>query len=193
MVFLQIINIIQESLTEDKKKKKKTHAGAIGKKSIKNSKSPDIQKIVEIPKDPEIVEIKDEEDKDPPTEEENSAVNGGAQAEHEPADENADSVYVEDTDVDNEILEEREETVEQEEVVNIWDADGKRKCSIYCPLIISKEDYMEEGPHSCPICSTIVLPCDHLLKDHMRLVHGWFKSKRTFFKQSKLLCFHCSC
>ncbi|KAI5737217.1 hypothetical protein M8J76_011142 [Diaphorina citri] len=62
----------------------------------------------------------------------------------------------------------------------LWDSDGKRKCSIYCPEVISKGDFREEGPHICPICPTIVLPCEHLLKEHMRFVHGWFKAKRNF-------------
>uniref|UniRef100_A0A8D8WE00 C2H2-type domain-containing protein n=1 Tax=Cacopsylla melanoneura TaxID=428564 RepID=A0A8D8WE00_9HEMI len=68
----------------------------------------------------------------------------------------------------------------EKEPVDIWDADGKRKCSIYCPETIHKDDFVEEIPHICPLCPTIVLPCDHLLKEHMRFVHGWFKSKRNY-------------
>lgn len=72
----------------------------------------------------------------------------------------------------------------EEEVFDPWDANGKRKCNIYCPVTICKEDILEKGPHICPICPTILLPCEHLLKDHMRLVHGWFKAKRNFLNNS---------
>lgn len=118
-----------------------------------------------------------------------SAVNGVAESmidtdsddTSETAVEDSDSVDEEDRNAEEEEDEEEEEEgeiVEEEEVVHVWNADGKKKCSIYCPVIISKEDYIEEGPQSCPLCITILLPCRHLLKDHMRLVHGWFKAKR---------------
>ncbi|KAL1457790.1 hypothetical protein WDU94_007984 [Cyamophila willieti] len=69
----------------------------------------------------------------------------------------------------------------EKEPVDIWDADGNRKCSIYCPEIINKDDFLEKGPYICPICPNIVLPCEHLVKEHMSLVHGWFKAKRHYY------------
>lgn len=93
----------------------------------------------------------------------------------------AEESEVSNTDTDrNDPFDENESSADE---VDIWDANGNRKCNIYCPHIINKEDVLEAGPHICPICPTVVLPCEHLLKEHMRLVHNWFKSKRTFFNQ----------
>lgn len=41
---------------------------------------------------------------------------------------------------------------------------------------------LSEAPyfiHKCPICS-ITLFCTHLLKEHMRGIHGWFTVQRRF-------------
>lgn len=65
---------------------------------------------------------------------------------------------------------------------SITPAMSEEEINYYGCDICSKEKHSYDATsftHKCPICS-ITLFCAHLLKEHMREIHGWFTVQRRF-------------
>lgn len=62
----------------------------------------------------------------------------------------------------------------------IQEVEAEEEDNYACEICREENKLMTELiSHKCPICNEELF-CSHLLKEHMKIVHGWFNVQRRF-------------